>query len=70
NGTHVQSLWHSLLKNDGQMKMNGLGLIDQTFLYFKVALQIMPANPDDCHVGSQHGANSSSWMRFFDILHV
>ncbi|WP_218669301.1 hypothetical protein, partial [Solemya velum gill symbiont] len=32
NGTHVQSLWHSLLKNDGQMKMNGLGLIDQTFL--------------------------------------
>ncbi|OOZ74689.1 hypothetical protein BOW50_12390, partial [Solemya velum gill symbiont] len=30
-GTHVQSLWHSLLKNDGQMKMNGLGLIDQTF---------------------------------------
>ncbi|WP_218669839.1 hypothetical protein, partial [Solemya velum gill symbiont] len=34
NGTHVQSLWHSLLKNDGQMKMNGLGLIDQTFLSF------------------------------------
>ncbi|OOZ76210.1 hypothetical protein BOW50_10200, partial [Solemya velum gill symbiont] len=34
NGTHVQSLWHSLLKNDGQMKMNGLGLIDQTFPWF------------------------------------